>query len=274
VSDLRHTDPQHPDDQRTDRGASAPLAGRVALVTGAAQGMGAAHARRLAADGAAVAVNDLNDSPTLHALAEELGGVSVPGDVADPEQARAVVDAAAQALGGLDVLVANHAYMTMAPFLDHDREDWWKVIDTNLGGTFHLIQAALPHLRARGAGRIVVVSSEWGVTGWPGATAYAASKAGLVSLVKTLGRELAPQGIIVNAVAPGVTDTPQLEVDASDAGVSLQEVQQRYAKDIPLGRIARPDEMAAVVALLADFRISAMVGQVVQANGGTTRGRV
>jgi NAD(P)-dependent dehydrogenase (short-subunit alcohol dehydrogenase family) len=111
------------------------------------------------------------------------------------------------------------------------------------------------------------------VTGWPGATAYSASKAGLISLVKTLGRELAPEGIIVNAVAPGVTDTPQLEVDARDAGLSLAQMQETYAKDIPAGRIARPDEMAEVVALLADFRISAMVGQVVQANGGSTRSR-
>ena len=129
-------------------------------------------------------------------------------------------------------------------------------------------------MRRRGGGRIVVVSSEWGVTGWPGATAYAASKAGLISLTKTLGRELAPEGIIVNALAPGVTDTPQLEVDARDAGVELGEhARQRYAEDIPLGRIGTAEEMAEVVALLADFRLSAMVGQVVQANGGSTRGR-
>jgi NAD(P)-dependent dehydrogenase (short-subunit alcohol dehydrogenase family) len=172
------------------------------------------------------------------------------------------------------VLVANHAYMTMAPFLEHDLDDWWAVLDTNLGGTFHLVQAVLPGMRRRGGGRIVVVSSEWGVTGWPGATAYSASKAGLISLTKTLGRELAPEGIIVNALAPGVTDTPQLEVDARDAGVDLAAMHQRYAEDIPLGRIARAEEMADVVALLADFRLSAMVGQVVQANGGSTRGRV
>ena len=146
---------------------------------------------------------------------------------------------------------------------EHDPEDWWKVVDTNLGGTFHLVQAVLPHMRARGSGRIVVVTSEWGITGWPGATAYAASKAGLVSLVKTLGRELAPEGIIVNAIAPGVTDTPQLEVDARDAGTTLEEMHRRYAAGIPLGRIGTADEMAAVVALLAAFRMSAMVDPVV-----------
>ena len=251
----------------------APLAGKVALVTGAARGMGAAHARRLAREGAVVAVNDLRDSDGLRGLADGIGGLTAPGDVSDPGQVRDLVSAVVENAGGLDVLVANHAYMTMAPFLEHDPADWWKVVDTNLGGTFHLVQAVLPHLRAKGAGRIVVVASEWGITGWPGATAYAASKAGLVSLVKTLGRELAPEGIIVNAIAPGVTDTPQLEVDARDAGTTLEEMHRRYAAGIPLGRIGTADEMAAVVALLADFRMSAMVGQVVQANGGATRAR-
>jgi len=257
----------------TQQQQGGTLTGRVALVTGAGQGMGAAHARRLAREGAVVAVNDRQDSPALQALADELGGVCVPGDVSDPDQVRALVSDVARQVGDIDVLVANHAYMTMAPFLEHDLQDWWAVLDTNLGGTFHLVQAVLPGMRRRGEGRIVVVSSEWGVTGWPGATAYAASKAGLISLTKTLGRELAPEGIIVNALAPGVTDTPQLEVDARDAGVDLAAMHQRYAQDIPLGRIARAEEMADVVALLADFRLSAMVGQVVQANGGSTRVR-
>jgi NAD(P)-dependent dehydrogenase (short-subunit alcohol dehydrogenase family) len=235
--------------------------------------MGTAHARRLARDGALVAVNDLHDSARLRDLADELGGVAAPGDVSDPEQVRSLVSGVADRLGGIDVLVANHAYMTMAPLLEHDPADWWKVVDTNLGGTFHLVQAVLPHMRAKGAGRIIVVTSEWGIIGWPGATAYAASKAGLVSLVKTLGRELAPEGIIVNGIAPGVTDTPQLEVDARDAGTTLEQMHTTYAAGIPLGRIGAADEMAAVVALLADFRVSAMVGQVVQANGGSTRTR-
>ena len=256
----------------TDPGRT--LGGKVALVTGAAQGMGAAHARRLARAGAVVAVNDRMDSPQLRALAQELGGLSVAGDVSNPEQVAALVADVERQAGSIDVLVANHAYMTMAPFLEHDAEDWWRILDTNLSGTFHLVQAVLPGMRARGGGRIVVVASEWGVTGWPSATAYAASKAGLISLVKTLGRELAPEGIIVNALAPGVTDTPQLEVDARDAGITLEAMHAGYAEGIPAGRIASPDEMAEVVALLADFRLSAMVGQVVQANGGSTRSRV
>lgn len=245
----------------------------VALVTGAAQGMGAAHARRLAADGAQVAVNDREPSDALTALAREIGGVAAPGDVSDREQVRAVVERVGNELGDVTVLVANHAYMTMGSLLSCDLDDWWAVVDTNLGGTFWLVQAVLPGMRRHGGGRVVVVSSEWGVTGWPGATAYAASKAGLIALVKTLGRELAPEGIIVNAVAPGVTDTPQLQVDAEEAGLPLEEMHAQYAAQIPLGRIGRPEEIAAVVSLLADPRVSAMVGQVVQANGGSTRAR-
>lgn len=252
---------------------STTLSGRVALVSGAAQGMGAAHARRLARDGAFVAVNDREPSEALTALAAEIGGIAVPGDVSDPEQVADIVRRVSDAAGSVDILVANHAYMTMGPFLEADLTDWWKIVDTNLGGTLHLIQAVLPGMRSKGEGRIVVLSSEWGVTGWPEASAYSASKAGLISLVKTLGRELAPEHIIVNAIAPGVTDTPQLAVDALAEGVSLEQMHATYSGNIPIGRIGTVDEIAAAVALLCDFRLSAVVGQVLQVNGGSTRGR-
>ncbi|MFI2838648.1 MULTISPECIES: SDR family NAD(P)-dependent oxidoreductase [Mycolicibacterium] len=246
---------------------------RVALITGAAQGMGAAHARRLAGRGMTVAVNDIRPSVGLEALAEEIGGFAVPGDVSDPGECLRIADAVAARTGRLDVLVANHAYMTMSPLLEHDEQDWWRIVDTNLGGTYHLIQAVLPHMRARSEGRVVVIASEWGVTGWPEATAYAAAKSGLIALVKGLGRELAPEGIIVNAVAPGVTDTPQLQVDADAAGIDLVDMHARYAAGIPLGRIGRPDEISAAVELLADFEVAAVVGQVISCNGGSTRSR-
>lgn len=249
------------------------LDGAIALVTGAAQGMGAAHARHLAAAGARIAVNDRELSPELSALADELGGLAVPGDVSSRSDVDRIVAAVTDWAGAPDILVANHAYMTMAPLLEADLDDWWRVVDTNLGGAFALIQAVLPGMRVRGRGRVVVVSSEWGVTGWPEATAYCASKAGLISLVKTLGRELAPEGIIVNALAPGVTRTPQLAIDARAAGVELAEMVESYARGIPLGRVAEIDEMAEAVVFLSDFRQGSMVGQVLQANGGSTRTR-
>jgi len=246
----------------------------VALVTGAAGGMGQVIARRLAAEGAIVAVADRLESPALTALAEEIKGLAVAADLADRDQVLGMVAAVRGELGPVELVVANAAYMTMAPLHEHDEADWWRVVDTNLTGTFHLVQAVLPGMRRLGRGRVVVITSEWGVTGWPNATAYAASKAGLIALTKTLGRELGPDRILVNAVAPGVTDTPQLAVDAADAGVDLPTMHARYAAGIPLGRIGRPEEIAAAVVLLANPEVGAFAGQTIQINGGSTRCRV
>jgi NAD(P)-dependent dehydrogenase (short-subunit alcohol dehydrogenase family) len=251
------------------------LDGTVALVTGAAGGIGQAVVRRLAAEGALVAAADLaGTAAELTALAEETGGIAVTADLTDPDQVRAMVAEVEGDLGPVGLLVCNAAYMTMAPLLEHSEADWWRVVDTNLSGTFHLVQAVLPGMRTLGRGRVVVIASEWGVTGWPNATAYAASKAGLIALTKTLGRELGPAGILVNAIAPGVTDTPQLRVDADDAGIDLATMHARYAAGIPLGRIGRPEEIASAVALLADPEVGAFVGQTIQINGGSTRCRV
>jgi len=245
----------------------------VALVTGAAGGLGSATARRLAADGHLVAVTDRTADDRLEALAAELGGPALAADLADPGQARRLVAEVEERTGGVDVLVANHAYMSMAPVTEADPEDWWRVVDTNLGGTFAAVQAVSGPMARRGRGRVVVICSEWGLIGWPGATAYSASKAGLVALVKSLGRELAPAGIVVNGIAPGVVDTPQLQVDADAAGLSLADMHAEYARDIPLGRLGRPEEIAAAVAFLASPRVGSLVGQVLQLNGGSTRAR-
>jgi agmatinase len=215
------------------------LQGCRALVTGAGQGIGRAIATRLAAEGATVAVNDLREDERVTALVDEIGGVPAVADVSDA----AAVAAMVERLGDVDVLVVNHAYMSMGPLEDYDLDDWWRVVDTNLGGTFHLVQAVLPGMRRGGFGRIVVISSEWGVVGWPGATAYSAAKAGLVSLTKTLGRELAPEGIIVNAVAPGVVDTPQLEVDADAEGIAREEMVARYAGHTTFARLPRIEDV-------------------------------
>ena len=238
----------------------------TALVTGAGQGMGAVIAARLARDGHAVAVNDINPE-TARATAERIGGRAYPFDVADPDAAAAAV----AEIGPVDLLIANHAYMTMAPFEAADPRDWARHIDVNLLGTAALIELVAPGMRERGFGRIVVTASEWGVIGWPNATAYAASKGGLIALVKSAARALGPHGIAVNAIAPGITDTPQLQVDADDAGISLAAMIERYAADVPLGRVGDPADIAEVVAFLCSEPAIALVGQVLQPNGGTTR---
>jgi 2-hydroxycyclohexanecarboxyl-CoA dehydrogenase len=238
----------------------------TALVTGAGQGMGAAIAARLAADGHAVAVNDVV-AETAQATAARIGGYAYPFDVADPEACAAAV----AAVGAIDILVANHAYMTMAPFESADPSDWARTIDVNLLGTATLLELVAPGMVERGFGRVVVIASEWGVIGWPNATAYAASKGGLIALVKSAARALGPGGVAVNAIAPGITDTPQLQVDADDAGITLAEMVERYAQDVPLGRVGRPEDIAEVVAFLCGEAAIALVGQVLQPNGGTTR---
>jgi NAD(P)-dependent dehydrogenase (short-subunit alcohol dehydrogenase family) len=238
----------------------------TALVTGAGQGMGAAIAARLARDGHAVAVNDIV-AENAHAVAERIGGAAYPFDVADPEAAAAAVGA----IGDVDILVANHAYMTMTPFEDSSPQDWARTLDVNLLGTATLLELTAPGMAERGFGRVVVIASEWGVIGWPNATSYAASKGGLISLVKSAARALGPRGVAVNAIAPGITDTPQLQVDADDAGITLAEMIDRYAADVPLGRVGTPDDIAEVVSFLCGEAAIALVGQVVQPNGGTTR---
>jgi NAD(P)-dependent dehydrogenase (short-subunit alcohol dehydrogenase family) len=248
-------------------------AGRVALVTGAAQGLGHATALRLAAAGYTVAVNDIRDDGRLSDLAKRIGGSAVPADISDPAAAPDMIASIADLLGPVQVLVANAAAMAMSPFLDAEPGAWWRQVEVNLSGHFRLIQAVVPAMRAAGHGRIVIIASGWGVIGHPNATAYAASKAGLIALTKGLGRELGPSGILTNAIAPAYMDTEQLQVDADDAGISLDEMRRRYRALIPTGELASPRDIAAAVAFLAGPASSAVVGQVLQPSGGVTRTR-
>jgi NAD(P)-dependent dehydrogenase (short-subunit alcohol dehydrogenase family) len=248
--------------------------GSLALVTGAAQGIGRATALRLAADGHTVAVNDLTDDGRLTELSERIGGIAAPADIADPAAVRAMVAEVEQRAGRpVGVLVANAAAMAMSPFLDQPPQQWWHQIEVNLSGHFRVVQAVLPGMRTLGHGRIVVIASEWGVIGQRNATAYAASKAGLIAMVKGLARELGPQGILTNCVAPSYVDTDQLRVDAEDAGLTLDELRARYRRLMPVGRLAEPAEIAAAVSFLASPGAGAVVGQVLQPNGGSTRAR-
>lgn len=245
----------------------------MALVTGAAQGLGHATALRLAADGFTVAVNDIADDGRLTELARRIGGIAVPADISDPVAGPAMVATVAEKAGPVQVLVANAAAMAMSPFLESKPDEWWHQIDVNLSGHFRVIQAVIPGMRAKRHGRIVIIASGWGVIGHPNATAYAASKAGLIALTKGLGRELGPQGILTNAIAPSFIDTEQLRVDADDAGISLEEMRQRYRELIPVRQLASPDDIAAAVAFLAGPGSSAVIGQVLQPTGGVTRTR-
>jgi 2-hydroxycyclohexanecarboxyl-CoA dehydrogenase len=256
---------------RIARGSRGPAGPPVCLVTGAAQGIGAATVARLVKEGGRVAVNGRLDDDRLAAVVRATGGLSAPGDIADPAAVRRMVGDIERQLGSIEVLVCNAARMTMKPFLEQEPDEWWEQIRINLSGHLDLISAVLPGMRRLGRGRIVIIASLWGVTGWENATGYAASKSALIALTRSLGRELAPEGIYVTAVAPGIIDTPQLQVDADDAGLSLDEMRQVYARQIPAQRIGRPDDVAGTIAFLSTNGARAFAGQLLQPNGGELR---
>jgi NAD(P)-dependent dehydrogenase (short-subunit alcohol dehydrogenase family) len=244
----------------------------VALVTGAAQGIGTAIATRLAADGRTVAANDRVASDALSAVCADLGAVEAIADVSDAQQVGDLVARLEAEHGPVDVLVANAAVETMGGFLDQTEEEFWRQIDVNLTGTFHLIQAVLPGMRRLGRGRIIITSSIWAITGFPRAAAYAASKAGLIQLTKNLAFELGPEGIIVSAIAPGVIDSPQIEVDAEDMNMTLDELRAFYSAKTAVERVGQPEEIAGLISFLASDTSGAYLGQVLQPNGGAQFG--
>jgi 3-oxoacyl-[acyl-carrier protein] reductase len=223
---------------------------RVAIVSGAAGGLGAPIVERLAADGFTVAGCDL--AP----------GSDYEVDVTDARAVRAFVQRVEAELGPPAVVVTCAGVQRTGPSEAVAEEDWRFVLEVNLTGTWNLIQAVLPGMIERGSGRIVTIGSEIGLAGLEGYAAYAASKGGVIALTKSLARELAPRGICVNSVAPGPIE----------AGILLGEPahsDEWLAAHVPLGRFGRPVEVAACVALLAGDEGGYFVGQVLSPNGGT-----
>jgi len=246
----------------------ATLAGRLALVTGGSRGIGAAIVRRLALDGARVAILDLLEEPG-QALAAGVQGVFVRCDMARPESVRGAVRNVEQALGGLDVVVSNAGIDIVGPFAASDPVTWEPVLDVNLRGPLHLCHAALPLLVRRRGGRVILVSSDAARVGSSGEAVYAACKAGLIALAKTLAREHARDGITVNAVCPGPTDTALLHglMAASEQGKRILDA---VVRQIPLRRLARPEEVASAVAFLAGDDSAYITGQTLSVSGGLT----
>lgn len=249
--------------------AQQRLAGKVALVTGAAQGIGAATARRLAAEGARVGVLDLT-AERAGAVAGELGAeraLAIGCDVADAAQVSAAVEQVTGRFGRLDVLV-NNAGLTRDNLLFKMSEaDWDLVLDVHLKGTFLLCRAAQQHMVAQRSGRIVNLSSR-SALGNRGQANYAAAKAGIQGLTATLAIELGPFGITVNAVAPGYIDTPMTAATAERVRLDPAEHQRLAAERTPLGRVGQPEEVAAVVAFFASDDASYVSGQTLYVNGG------
>ena len=244
------------------------LAGRVALITGAGSGIGEATARRFAADGAVVVVNDV-DPARVRAVADDLekqgaSALGIAADVTRRDDVEAMVGRVVQDLGRLDILINNAGINRDAMSHKMTEEQWDQVLAVNLKGTFLCAQAALVRMRERGWGRVVNTSSI-GSLGNIGQANYAASKAGVIGLTKTLALEYARYGITVTCVAPGAVLTPML------AGVPEQ-IREKITAQIPVGRIAEPREIAAVHAFLASDEAAFITGQVIFVDGGMSVG--
>lgn len=255
---------------------TARLPGRVAVVTGAAGGIGAAIALAMAADGARVVVADVQGGGDTVAAVERAGGEAcyLPCDVADAEQVAAMVAAAVERYGALDVLV-NDAGISGGSSLAHELEIavWTRVLAVNLTGTFLCARAALPHLLSSGRGRIVNVASTYGLVGAPLAPAYCAAKGGVVNLTRQLAVDYSPQGVRVNAICPGYIDTDMGGYRASlgtDGAAAANARREAAAARQPIGRQAHADEVARVAVFLASDESSFMTGSVVTVDGGCT----
>ncbi|HET6507944.1 MAG TPA: SDR family NAD(P)-dependent oxidoreductase [Baekduia sp.] len=243
----------------------ARLDGRVALVTGAGAGIGAAVARRLAAEGAAVAIAD-RDGDAAAAVAAEIGdgrAIGVAADVSDREQVRAAVAAAAGLRDGVVHIVVNNAGVTRpAMFPKLDEEKFRTVIDVHLMGTYAVSQEALAHLPDDGTGRIINSTSAAGLVGTIGQANYAAAKAGIVGLTKSLAKELARKSITANVVAP-LAATAMTETVRTDPRFAEKQLER-----VPLGRWAEPEEIAGTFAFLASDDAAYITGQVLCVDGG------
>jgi 3-oxoacyl-[acyl-carrier protein] reductase len=243
--------------------APGSLAGRRAVVTGGARGMGRAHGEALTAAGASLVLVDI-DREELEKTCAELRAVgaevsAVAGDITARAAAEAIIDQAAARLGGLDILVHNAGLMySLKGLAETDDDDFRRLFAVNVNAPLFLTRAALPLLRASDHARIIFISSQWGQVPDGHSYAYMASKAAQLGLMKTMAKEFAGEHILVNAIAPGAVMTRMVPEEYYEA--------EREA--IPLGRLAEPAEIAAVVAFLASDASSFMTGQTVPVNGG------
>lgn len=237
------------------------LAGQVAIVTGGAQGIGLAVARRLAAEGARVLIWDM-DAGLAAESAAALGGEGLGLDVTDAEAVAAAADASAARHGRLDILVNSAGIAGMnAPVVDYPVDEFHKIVAVNLHGTFHVCKAVLRHMKARGYGRVVNIASVAGKEGNPNAGAYSASKAAVMALTKTLGKEHAGADIAVNCVTPAAARTRIFDQ------MSQSHIDFMLSK-IPRGRFLEVDEAAAMIAWMCSPENSFTTGAVFDLSGG------
>ena len=241
---------------------------KIVLVTGAQRGIGLAVALRFAQEGADVVLNFLDDQPAAEASAAQIVALGrrcciVQGDIAQPQEVRRLVATAERDLGPIDILVNNAGIFPRAPFLELSEEIWDAVLDTNLKGTFICAQEVTRRMvAAQRPGVVINLASGAPYRGSLRATAYMASKLGIVGLTRGMARELAPHRIRVNAVAPGVTNTAMPRLGNTEEGLAA------LARQLPVGRLAEPEDIADVIVFLATDDARHIIGQLIHVNGG------
>lgn len=237
------------------------FAGKTALVTGAAGGIGAAVVRALRAEGCRVAVADRDTS----GMAAE---AHLDGNLLEAGYADGLAAAAAGALGRLDIVVNNAGVITRGPVTETSDGDWDLSVGVNVQAPFRISRAAIPIMAAQGGGAIVNVASCWGLRPGPNHAVYCMTKAAIASLTQCMGMDHAHQGVRVNAVAPNEVNTPMLRTGFAKRGFDPDTAVAELGKTVPLGRIAEPEDIADVILFLASDAARYMVGTVVEVNGG------
>jgi 2-hydroxycyclohexanecarboxyl-CoA dehydrogenase len=243
------------------------LEGRIALVTGGASGIGAATCRRLAAEGARVAVTDL-DRDRADEVAAEIDGAAFELDVRSTSSIGTAVSAAEEQVGPPDILVNNAGYDEFGFFTDTGEDLWDRVLAVNLRGVFAVTHAVLPGMQERGRGRIVNVASEAGRVGSHGSAVYSGAKGGVIGFTKAVAREAARYGVTCNAVAPGPIETPLLMAAPEQLGELGEKIVKTMVGSTVLRRLGQPEEVAATIVFLASDDASYVTGQALGVSGG------
>lgn len=242
------------------------LNGKTAVITGSARGLGKAIALKMASMGANIVLNDIAESESLDATAEEFRKANyrvivTRGDVRNADDVKAMISSAVEAFGRVDILVNNAGITKDKPMAMMSEEDWDDVLNINLKGAFLCTKFAAKQMIKQRYGRIVNIASVAGRYGNQGQANYSASKAGLIGLTKTTAKEFASRGVTCNAVAPGIIKSKMTDI-------LPEEVRSKYLENIPLGRFGTPEDVAGVVAFLASDDASYITGQVIDIDGG------